>query len=107
MQRGLQLSWRNVTPSEAIEAHVREEVARLARFHGRITGCAVRLDAPSRHHRHGAQQYRVHIELTVPGGVLVVARDRARNQAHADLYVAVRHAFREAKRQLAVAVRRE
>jgi cold shock CspA family protein len=48
----------------------------------------------------------VRIELTVPGGRLVVARDHARNQAQADLYVAVRQAFREAKRQLQDHVRR-
>jgi ribosomal subunit interface protein len=106
MQKGLQLRWRNVTPSEAVEAHVREEVDRLEKFHGRITGCEVTLESPSRHHRNGAQKYRVRIELSVPGGRLVVARDRARNHAQADLYVALRHAFREAKRQLQDHVRR-
>jgi ribosomal subunit interface protein len=106
MQKKLQLRWRNVTPSEAIEAHVREEVDRLERFHERITGCEVTLESTSRHHRNGAQKYRVRIELAVPGGRLVVARDRARNQAQADLYVAVRHAFREAKRQLQDHVRK-
>ncbi len=100
MQKLLQLRWRNMTPSEAVEAHVREEVERLERFHGRITGCEVTLESPSRHHRNGAQKYRVRIELSIPGGKLVVARDRDRKQAQADLYVAVRHAFREAKRQL-------
>jgi len=106
MQKELQLRWRNVTPSEAVEAHVREEVGRLERFHGRITGCEVTLESPSRHHRNGAQKFRVRIELTVPGGRLVVARDRARNQAQADLYLAVRQAFREAKRQLQDHVRK-
>jgi ribosomal subunit interface protein len=106
MQKGLQLRWRNVTPSEAVEAHVREEVERLERFHERITGCEVTLESPSRHHRNGAQKYRVRIELSVPGGKLVVARDRARNHAQADLYVAVRAAFREAKRQLQDHVRK-
>lgn len=106
MQKALQLSWRNMMPSEAVEALVREEAARLERFHGRITGCAVRLDAPSRHHRQGARKYRVLIELSVPGGKLVVARDRARNQAQADLTLAVRSAFREAKRQLQDHVRK-
>lgn len=106
MQKGLQLRWRNLTPSEAIEAHVHDEVERLERFHGRITGCEVTLESPSRHHRNGAQKYRVRIEITIPGGKLVVARDRTRNQAQADLYVAVRHAFREAKRQLQDHVRK-
>ncbi len=100
MQKALRLRWRNVTPSEAVEEHVREEVERLERFHGRITGCEVTLESPSRHHRNGAQKYRVRIELTIPGGTLVVARDRARNAAQSDLYLAVGLAFREAKRQL-------
>jgi ribosomal subunit interface protein len=106
MQKALQLRWRNVRPSEAVEAHVREEVERLERFHGRITGCEVTLESPSRHHRNGAQKFRVRIELSVPGGKLVVARDRDRKHAQADLYLAVRHAFREAKRQLQDHVRR-
>ena len=100
MQRSLQLSWHNIPPSEAVEAQVREELERLERFFGRITGCAVALEAPSRHHRHGAQQYRVRIELTVPREKLLVTRDRPRRGASADLYSAVHGAFREAKRQL-------
>ncbi len=100
MRNALRLRWRNVTPSEAVEQHVRDEVERLERFHDRITGCEVTLDAPSRHHRNDAQKYRVRIEVTIPGGTLVVARDRARNRAQSDLYLAVRQAFREAKRQL-------
>jgi ribosomal subunit interface protein len=100
MQKELRLRWRNVMPSEAVEAHVRDEVKRLEKFHGRITGCEVTLESPSRHHRNGAQKFRVRIELTVPGGKVVVARDRARNEAQADLYLALRQAFREAKRQL-------
>ncbi len=100
MQKELQLRWRNVTPSEALDAEVREEAHRLERFHARITGCEVTLESPSRHHRNGAQKFHVRIELTVPGGKIVVARDHVRDGAQTDLYVAVRQAFREARRQL-------
>ncbi len=106
MQTALQLRWHNVDPSDAVAAHVREEVARLERFWDRITGCAVTLEAPSRHHRHSGAQYRVRIELSVPRGRLVVARDPPKTWTHSDLYLAVKGAFREAQRQLADHVRR-
>jgi ribosomal subunit interface protein len=106
MQTELQLRWHNVDPSDAVAAHVRDEVARLERFWDRITGCAVTLEAPSRHHRHSGAQYRVRIELSVPRGRLVVARDPPKTWTHSDLYLAVKGAFREAQRQLADHVRR-
>lgn len=100
MQRPLQLSWHHVDPSEAVESHVREHVARLERLHDRITGCAVTLEAPGRHHRQSGSQYRVRIELTVPGSRLVVGRDPPRSLAYSDLTVAINAAFREVRRQL-------
>lgn len=100
MQRPLQLRWHNLDPSDALAALVTEEAERLERFHDRITGCAVTLEAPSRHHRQSGSQYRVRIELTVPGDKLVVGRDPPRTRAHSDLIAAVKAAFREARRQL-------
>lgn len=106
MQRPLQLSWHHVDPSEAVAAHVREHVARLERLYDRITGCAVTLEAPGRRHRHSGAQYRVRIELSVPGKKLVTGRDPPKTLAHSDLTVAVNAAFREARRQLEDHVRR-
>jgi cold shock CspA family protein/ribosome-associated translation inhibitor RaiA len=106
MQKPLQLRWHNVDPSDAVKAHVREEVSHLERLWGRITGCAVTLEAPSTHHRHSGAQYRVRIELSVPGGKLVVGRDPPKTWTHSDLYLAVKAAFREAGRQLEDHVRR-
>jgi cold shock CspA family protein len=106
MQRPLQLRWHGVDPSEAVAAEVRAEVDRLERFWGRITGCTVTLEAPSRHHRHSGWRYRVRIELAVPGGKLVVGRDPPRTWTHSDLYLTVKAAFREARRRLEDHVRR-
>ncbi len=106
MQMALRLRWHNVDPSDAVAAHVREEVARLERFWDRITGCAVTLEAPSRHHRHSGAQYRVRIELSVPSGKLVVGRDPPKTWTHGDLYLTLKAAFREARRQLEDHVRR-
>ena len=100
MQKPIQLTWRHVPPSEAVARRVREQVARLERFEHRITGCTVVLEAPSHHHRHTGTQYRVRIELTVPGAKLIVGRDPTKTRAHADLYAAVNAAFREARRRL-------
>jgi ribosomal subunit interface protein len=100
MQRELKLTWNHVLPSEAIEALVRRHVARLERFHERITGCAVTMEAPSRHHRQSGSKYRVRIELDVPGTRLVVSRTPDGGGAHEDLYSAVHAAFREARRRL-------
>jgi ribosomal subunit interface protein len=100
MQRTLQLTWNHVSPSEALADHVREHAARLERYYDRITGCTVALENRSRHHHQSGSKYRVRIELTVPGGRIVVGRDPDEGDGHADLYAAVNEAFREARRRL-------
>jgi cold shock CspA family protein len=94
------MRWRSITPSPVVEEEVRDEVAKLEHAFGRITGCSVTLEAPSRHHRQSGSKYRVRIELSVPGGKLVVGRDPTRTWTRGDLYLAVKAAFREARRQL-------
>ncbi len=106
MKTPLQLRWHNVDPSNALASQVREETERLERFWDRITGCAVTLEAPSHHHRHSGSQYRVRIELSAPGGRIVVGRDPRKSRLHGDLYAAVKAAFREARRQVEDRVRR-
>lgn len=106
MQRPLQLRWHGVDPSAAVEAHIRDDVSRLERVCDRITGCVVTVEAPSHHHRHAGAQYRVRIELSVPGGKLVVGRDPRKTALHSDLYIALKAAFREARRQLGDHLRR-
>lgn len=100
MQKGLQVTWRHIPPSEPLAQRVREKVEQLQRFHGHITGCAVTLEKPSEHHRHSGPQYRVRIEITFPRGHVVVGRDPVQTAAHGDLHAVVDGAFREARRQL-------
>jgi ribosomal subunit interface protein len=106
VQRPLQLKWHNVNRSEALAEEVRGEVARLEHYFGRITGCDVTLEAPSRHHRQSGSNYRVRVELSVPGDRLVVGRAPPKSTKRADIYAAVKDAFREARRQLEDYVRR-
>jgi cold shock CspA family protein/ribosome-associated translation inhibitor RaiA len=99
MQTPLQITFRHMEPSPAVEAHVREHVGRLERFHGRITGCHVVIEAPAGHRNKGAP-FDIRIELTVPNGKIHVRSDRGEPEAYMDVYLALRDAFDAAKRLL-------
>jgi ribosomal subunit interface protein len=92
-------------PSEAVEARVRNRAAALERFHPRITGCHVVVEAHHRRHRQG-RLYHVAIHLVLPEGELAVTRDPAGHHAHEDIYVAVRDAFDALERRLQDRARR-
>ncbi len=93
-------------PSEAIEAHIREKAAKLDQFYDRITRCRVVVEAPHRHH-HKGKLFNIRIDMTVPGGELVVNRDPSKRAAHTDVYVAIRDAFDAARRKLQDFARRQ
>lgn len=99
MKLEVQVTFRDMEPSRGVEQAIREKAAKLDQFHDRITGCRVVVAAPHRHH-HKGRLYNVRIDMTVPGGELVVNRDNSRAAAHHDVHVAVRDAFNAAKRQL-------
>jgi cold shock CspA family protein/ribosome-associated translation inhibitor RaiA len=101
----LQIAFRNIDPSPAIEARVRTAARKLARFHGRITSCRVVVAAPEKHH-HRERLFVVHINLAVPGGAIWINRGSQLNLAHTDVYVAIRDAFNAAVRRLEDFVRR-
>lgn len=95
----LELSFRNMDASDAVEAKVRERVDKLETFFGRINSCRVVIEAPHRRHQKG-KVYHVRIEIGVPGRTLIVDRDPGQHHAHEDVYVAVRDAFDAARRKL-------
>jgi ribosome-associated translation inhibitor RaiA len=130
MKIPLQITFRNMLPFQAIEDNIREKASKLESFYDRIMGCRVIVAAPHRHHRKG-KAYEVRIDLTVPGGELVINRSPKRlktaglaltdgpetqlieshepgkHGAHADVYVAVRDAFNAAGRKLQDYARRQ
>jgi ribosome-associated translation inhibitor RaiA len=99
MQEELRITFRDMPPSTAVEAKIREKVAWLEQFCGEVIGCRVMVEAPHRQHHQG-RLYHVGIELRVPDAELVVSRNPAQHHAHEDVYVAVRDAFDAARRQL-------
>lgn len=99
MQIPLQVTFRDMPHSEAIELAVREKAAKLEEVYDRIMGCRVVVEAPHRHH-HKGRIYHVRVDLTVPGGELVASRNQNDKHAHEDAYVALRDAFAAIRRQL-------
>jgi ribosomal subunit interface protein len=95
----LQVTFRGLEPSEAIDRMVRDKAQRLERFHERIASCHVTIDAPPQHHRKGGT-FHVSVKLIVPGGEIVASRESGKDHAHEDVYVALRDAFAAVVRQV-------
>jgi len=94
MSTQLQITVREMPHSEALENGIRRKAAGLERVYPRIIAIRATVEAPHHHHRHG-NHYTVRLDITVPGGEILVNRDHAE-----DVYVAVRDAFQAARRQL-------
>ncbi len=94
MQIPPQITLKDIPHSDAVEAKIIEKVSKLEKFYERIMGCRVAVEAPQRRHRQG-KLYSIRIDLTVPGGEVVINREE-----NEDLYVAIRDAFDAAKRKL-------
>ncbi|MGH7852449.1 MAG: HPF/RaiA family ribosome-associated protein [Candidatus Binatia bacterium] len=123
MKTPLQITFRNMPHSDAIEENVREKAAKLDSLFDGITSCRVIVEAPHRHH-HKGKAYVVRIDMAVPSGELVVNRapkrldaakaphleelekdltehhEPSKHAAHEDVYVAIRDAFNAAGRKL-------
>ena len=117
MKHPLQITFRHMEVSPAVEARISDEVAALERYFERITSCRVVVEAPHQHHQRG-RGFHVSINLHVPGREIVVNHEPslhstlARAEAaelekhdethpdHKDIFVAIRDAFAAARRQL-------
>lgn len=93
-------------PSPALESFVRRWAAKLENIYDRIERCEVAIERPHQHQRRG-QPIHVRVTVVVPGPDIIVSDDHASDEADDDAYVAVRDAFRAARRQLVAHARRE
>jgi ribosome-associated translation inhibitor RaiA/cold shock CspA family protein len=117
MQLPIQITFRNMDSSPAVEARVREEAEKLSEFYDSIMGCRVMVEIPHQHRQQG-KRFHIRIDLTMPGGEIVVKHEpslhisiqrtgtekRMKEQEiaapHKDIYVAIRDAFKAARRRL-------
>lgn len=99
MQIPVQVSFKDVKPSDFVRSAIEQHVARLERFFPRIIGCRVVVEARNRH-GHKGTLYSFGIDLSVPGKEIVVGRSGPKDHAHEDIHVAMRDAFNAATRAL-------
>jgi len=100
MQAPLQITFRNMDSSEALEAEIRRRVDKLSKTYEQIVSCRVVVEAPPQHRRKGGL-FKVGIDITCPEGKVMVNREpSARDHSHEDVYVALRDAANAAGRQL-------
>lgn len=99
MQKPIEIAFRDVERSPALEAAIRERAEKLENFCDEIIGCRIVIESPHKHHRKG-NLYHLRIDVTVPDDEIVVKRSPDEQHSHEDPYVAVRDAFDSARRQL-------
>lgn len=99
MQIPLQITFRGLPHSDALEMRIREKAGKLEDLHTRITSCRVVVEEQHRHSRQG-KHFTVRLDIRVPGNEIVIDRDHDE-----DVYVALRDAFDAAGRRLEDQVR--
>jgi cold shock CspA family protein/ribosome-associated translation inhibitor RaiA len=98
MQIPLQITFKDISPSDALEADIRKRADRLEKYYENVTGCRVTIGLAGKHKNQG-RLYSVGIELTVPGALIAINRSNP-DHLNEDVYIVLRDAFDAAKRKL-------
>lgn len=101
MQLPLQVVFRDLPHSDAVETAIRERANKLDAFFDRIMSCRVTVGIIQKH-KHQGKLFNIRVDLTVPGSEIVINRDKAE-----DIYVAIRDAFDHTRRKLEDYARRQ
>lgn len=99
MKQPIQIRFVGMEPSDAIEAVALKKAQKLDRFRSDIMACRVTIELANKH-QHQGRPFAVRVDVTVPDHALSV--DRVHDE---DVYVALRGAFDDMKRQLEDSVR--
>jgi ribosomal subunit interface protein len=100
MQVPLEITYRGVEKTDALDALVQEKVAKLEEVCDYITSCHIAIEKPHDRPRSGSP-YRVRLDITVPPGhELVATNNPGADTQYEEIDVAIRDAFDAARRQL-------
>ncbi|HTB03382.1 MAG TPA: HPF/RaiA family ribosome-associated protein [Bradyrhizobium sp.] len=100
MQIAPEITFEGSDSSDAARAQILSEIEKLETHNHRITGCRVKVIAPSHKHRHGTG-FQVNIWLTVPPHEnIVVSNSESDDARHEHANVAIKDAFAAARRQI-------
>lgn len=94
MQLPVQITFRHMDRSDALEQAIRDHADRLNAIHPRISSCRVVVEEVAAH-KHQGKLFALHLDLKIPHREIAVTRHE-----HEDVYVALRDAFDAAKRKL-------
>jgi ribosome-associated translation inhibitor RaiA len=93
------ITFRDMDSSPAVEHDIKTHVEKLASHFPDMLGCHVVIEMPHRSHRQ-APEFRVLVELEMPGKTLVVSRDHGDTDDRADAHQQIKRAFAAAHREL-------
>jgi cold shock CspA family protein/ribosome-associated translation inhibitor RaiA len=100
MQVSLEVTYRDVEKTAAIENLIQEKVAKLDRLCSYINSCQIAIEKIHDRPKSGSP-YRVRIDLTVPPNHEIVADSNPGDQVqYVELETVIRDAFSKAERQL-------
>jgi cold shock CspA family protein len=100
------IDFQGLEATDQLRQAIAQNIARIEKRFGRLTGCRVVIKAPGERHRQGGL-YEVNIWLTLPGGREVnVDRTPNADERHSSASFALHDAFKRAGRQLQDEVRR-
>lgn len=95
MQEPLQITFKDIDHSEAVEARIREKIAKLDDLFDRIISCKVVVEQAQKR-QHQGKLHTVSIVMTVPGKELTVSHAHANE----NLYLAIQTAMDSLREQL-------
>jgi ribosome-associated translation inhibitor RaiA len=96
MQVPVQVTFRDMPVSDAVEAACWDEAAKLEQCFDRIASCRIVLAEFT----NSVRGFEIRIVLDVPGQELAVTRKPHDHQADEDIYDAIREAFEATRRRL-------
>lgn len=99
MHDNLQITFRGMSSSPAIELLIQERMERLARVSPLIHRCHVVVEQPHRHH-HKGRAYSVRLDVVTCSDDVVITRESEETPGHEPLHHTIREAFDAAARQL-------
>lgn len=100
MRKPLEITYRNVSKNDTIEALIREKADKLDRLHDSIISCRVSIERPQGYQQKGSQ-YRVRIDLRLPPGKeLVTHRKSGQGEMQEGPHKLITTAFQSMERQL-------
>lgn len=99
MQIPLQLTFRDMPTSEALESYIRKRVEKLDDMSDNLISCEVVVEIPHKHQQKG-RLYLARVDVSLPGTLIAASSEDNLNPAHEDPYVAVRDVFDAVQRQM-------